>query len=402
MTDIHYLAIIDLMIALILIEYLRRQDVYHPEPRVVMLAATLFGGAISVSICFAIITILRHLNLYTGTSLLNFFIFTGPIEETSKLIGFLLFVRLCKIRFDEPVDAIIYISCSALGFALIENFFYALEKPITLGVRSVLTTSAHVMFSSVMGLFFAYNINQKNWILNLFKAVLLASFLHGLYDFLVTIGFMRGKGMVLIMGAGLYWCRQIFAHALLKSPHRKSMEQMFAQKTRDLEDYCLQCIQQTSHRVYEFRGPMIKECSNCKQVILPAKGFEKFLNYFLPFFELFTHKKQSWKEELYALGQKIPGKNGENFVAFNILETGPKVEQLAQKFCEHFEQSNTYSFVLGTRSVFSPDNGILVDQYRKAMKDHGSRAILILFAVIAAMIAFAWILVKLTKFLVAL
>src|SRR5437762_947411 len=87
------LFIIDLLIGLWLIHILRKRDIYSPEPYKYMLIATVFGGTIAVLITLTVSGILHQFGLYTQMSVLNFFVFTGPIEEISKLLGFLLFIK---------------------------------------------------------------------------------------------------------------------------------------------------------------------------------------------------------------------------------------------------------------------------------------------------------------------
>ncbi len=47
----------------------------------------------------------------------------GPIEETSKLLPFVMVVVWLK-AFDEPLDGIIYASFIGLGYAFAENLYY--------------------------------------------------------------------------------------------------------------------------------------------------------------------------------------------------------------------------------------------------------------------------------------
>ena len=55
---------------------------------------------------------------------------------------------------DEPTDSLIYMACVALGFSLIENYFYAVRNPSTtplIAIRLIICTPMHIAFSIFLG-----------------------------------------------------------------------------------------------------------------------------------------------------------------------------------------------------------------------------------------------------------
>ncbi|RKX76525.1 MAG: hypothetical protein DRP87_11710 [Spirochaetes bacterium] len=132
-------------------------------------------------------------NCYIDSFILDF-LFVGPIEEFSKFIIFFLFsIREKSIK--EPRDGMLQAASVALAFASVENLFYSWDYGITvLLVRSALTVTGHIIYSSIWG--FAYSTVVYERICNrgrlsyeiIFGSLLPAAFLHGLYDFFIDIG----------------------------------------------------------------------------------------------------------------------------------------------------------------------------------------------------------------------
>ncbi len=171
------------------------KDRHQPEPILNLLFCFLLGIAasyLSKSMYIALETVdLRHdayelaaTNLW---QLLAYSIFIiGGIEETAKLIPFLIFAIRFK-AFDENLDGIIYASFIALGYAAMENFHYLqyLTKSEAM-YRGFAGPLVHILFASVWG----YQIGiarlaGRPLVLVSFAAVTIAAILHGFYDFIV-------------------------------------------------------------------------------------------------------------------------------------------------------------------------------------------------------------------------
>lgn len=95
-------------------------------------------------------------------------------------------------NFDVPVDAMIYLIVSALGFAAAENIGYILsDMENALGIlyfRFLTATFLHALASAIVGYFFALSIiHKKSHFTYLSIGILSASFLHAMFNTLILL-----------------------------------------------------------------------------------------------------------------------------------------------------------------------------------------------------------------------
>jgi len=110
------------------------------------------------------------------------------IEEFLKffLIWFLIFPQ--KI-FDEPVDAMIYMMFSALGFAFLENAVFVL-RPGEFGILPTLifrffgANLLHILASSLIGYGYAFLVKTRR-ILPFLISFLAGTLLHFIYNYFI-------------------------------------------------------------------------------------------------------------------------------------------------------------------------------------------------------------------------
>lgn len=110
----------------------------------------------------------------------------GVIEESAKLLPFLLIVRLFR-EFDEPIDGIIYASFIALGFAAVENVRY-LEFLTTRQAfaRGFAGPVLHIVFASIWGYYGGRAWLRRRAVTSTVLAALaFSALLHGVYNFVV-------------------------------------------------------------------------------------------------------------------------------------------------------------------------------------------------------------------------
>lgn len=355
-----------------------------------MVFATIIGGVLSVGITLIAGYLLQQIGLYRNIGIINFFIFTGPIEETSKLLGFLFFIRLFKIQFDEPVDAVIYMSCVALGFSLIENLGYSLGTPLLLGVRSVTATPMHIIFSTTMALVFATNVSQNKVLHCLIKAILVASFFHGLYDALVFIGVVNTTVLYLLIMLAIYWGKKVFGYALLNSPHRKDILNTLSKASHTEVKKCIACGEKYNHNSYSFQSEVIDECQACESIVLPEKKAIKFLNHFLPHYQVFIDKNDELKKKLNAFFYELHDMNYNAHKRIKIKEASPLVEELAEEFRKNFEKSVTFSFVFATRPVLEIKSEIINEHYKNIVNNDAFKIMMTLVLIFGALGLFMW------------
>ncbi len=184
--------------SLVWIWFLRRLDVFEPEKlRFVLLA--FFGGAIGAVFSGVGYDILGFgFSFQKNGQLLNDLLYCifgiGLVEETVKVIPFLLMIRFSK-QINESVDFIIYASLSGLGFSFIENLLYFDSMSLyIIDERAMICAIGHMFYTSLIGygIILAKYRKVGNYIVNGAAFFILACVLHGIYDYwLVCDGLPR-------------------------------------------------------------------------------------------------------------------------------------------------------------------------------------------------------------------
>lgn len=177
-----------------------RKDV-HPEPKS-MILKVFFAGALTAPVAAIAGTgfqeILLDLNLSSTSAIFllsHIFFGVALIEEILKYIV-VKFLVLSHHEFDEPVDAMLYMIISGLGFAALENILIFLSQTIlgqTFGdvlslliYRFLTATFLHALCSAIIGYFLALSIcNIKNQFRLISIGLGSGALLHGLYDLAV-------------------------------------------------------------------------------------------------------------------------------------------------------------------------------------------------------------------------
>jgi RsiW-degrading membrane proteinase PrsW (M82 family) len=172
-----------------------RKDV-HPEPKKMVLKVFLWGMIFAFPAAALEIIILKGISKLELPQffilILNNFLGIALVEELMKYLVVKREVIL-NPEFDEPLDAMLYMIISALGFAAVENILllFSLKfgvlwiKIIEVSVvRFLGATFLHAICSASLGFFLAlsfFRIRKRNLLLSL--GFLIAIFLHGLYNF---------------------------------------------------------------------------------------------------------------------------------------------------------------------------------------------------------------------------
>jgi RsiW-degrading membrane proteinase PrsW (M82 family) len=171
-----------------LLAYFYLKDRYESEPVHLVVKMFLFG----VILVFPTLVLQRaFINGFGSDHPFTFaFIASAGLEEFLK--WFLLLQLIYKhAAFDEPYDGIVYAVAVSLGFATLENVFYAFFTTSTFSsllLRAVLPVSGHAMFGVFMGYYmgkakFSSGSGMK-WLL---AALLIPLFWHGLFDYIQLI-----------------------------------------------------------------------------------------------------------------------------------------------------------------------------------------------------------------------
>ena len=182
--------LLGLVPALIWLWFWLKEDV-HPEP-VKMITLSFMGGMLAVLFVLPLQKIVYD---YVRENYIISFIIWATIEEIFKFV-FVYFIALRNKATDEPVDDIIYLIISALGFVTFENTLFLVE-PIRSGdiigtiingnLRFVGASLIHIISSATIGicLGLAYYKTKKQKRLYLATGVILAIVLHTVFNLFI-------------------------------------------------------------------------------------------------------------------------------------------------------------------------------------------------------------------------
>ena len=178
-----------------LLFYLREDR--HPEPKRLLLLAFVGGMASAgLAIVAEILVIGQDGLLALDERLIRnailIFLVIGLIEEYVKYLPVKILIEK-RPDFDEPVDAMIYMMTSALGFAALENalfIFPILRDNIFTGLgvtanRFLGANLLHALSSGIVGFFLArawFHPHRHHWIA---LGVVVAALLHAAFNSLI-------------------------------------------------------------------------------------------------------------------------------------------------------------------------------------------------------------------------
>lgn len=192
------LALVPLTIVLLGVRWIDR---WEPEPFALLLFAFFWGAGVSIVLALTVDTGVQIALSARGgpndtTELLQAVVQAPIVEETAKGLGVLLIFLVARRYFDGPVDGIVYAATVAGGFAFSENIQYfgiqiAQEGGLdgSVGeiffIRGLLSPFAHVMFTSMTGLFIGIAARQSRRLLGVglfFVGLVPAILLHALWN----------------------------------------------------------------------------------------------------------------------------------------------------------------------------------------------------------------------------
>ena len=182
--------ILGIMPALIWMWFWLKEDT-HPEPAK-MITLSFIGGMLSVLI---VLPLQKIIYTYVHNQETLSFTLWASIEEIFKFV-FVYFIALRNKVTDEPVDDIVYLIISALGFVTFENTLFLIE-PIKNGdiigtiingnMRFLGASLLHIMSSATigicMGLAFYKSRSRKREYLTL--GIILAIILHASFNLFI-------------------------------------------------------------------------------------------------------------------------------------------------------------------------------------------------------------------------
>ena len=161
-----------------------------------------------------------------GSVILHQIVEVGMVEEFLKFLPFVLSFVFIKKYLEEPIDYVLVICASALGFSALENVLYFMDSPgITLASRALFSTVSHLFNTSLL----AYAVIRwvfKNdgtggfWLL---LCYLLAAFSHGIFNSILSIkNLMIVTAILFLLVYFMFvvnWFASTVNSAINKSPH---------------------------------------------------------------------------------------------------------------------------------------------------------------------------------------
>ena len=177
--------------------YLRKDK--HPEPNRMVVKVFLLGA---IAIAFAalleqgIYILCQKLSL--AQEMVILVVLFAFIEEALKYL-MVKFGVLKSPDFDEPIDSMIYMIISALGFAAAENIYLLTQiSPLSIPIgdtiefittRFVGATFLHALASAIMGYFLAASFCKKSKYRKtlFFGGLIAATILHSIFNYIIIL-----------------------------------------------------------------------------------------------------------------------------------------------------------------------------------------------------------------------
>ncbi|MCX6720215.1 MAG: PrsW family intramembrane metalloprotease [Candidatus Staskawiczbacteria bacterium] len=176
----------------------------HPEPKRMIIKVFLWGAFITLPVFFVQIGLTKLLDMANvgHTTLVWGIIYWFIIISFSEEIFKYLVIRVKVVdshHLDEPVDVMLYMVVSALGFAAVENILYLFAPMgqmsideligralLVTFIRFIGATFLHTLCSAVIGYFLAISFcHVKSRHIVIVAGIIMATVLHGLYDFFI-------------------------------------------------------------------------------------------------------------------------------------------------------------------------------------------------------------------------
>jgi RsiW-degrading membrane proteinase PrsW (M82 family)/ribosomal protein S18 acetylase RimI-like enzyme len=163
--------------------YIFFRDRHNPEPALNMILSFLFGVLTVIPAIFIENIADQYFDNSIASIIISSYLAVALVEEISKFMV-LRYYCFNLSSFDEPLDGIIYAVLVSMGFATIENVFYAYKYGLSVAfVRMFTSVPAHATFAIIMGYFVGkarFDLTNKK---NLFlKGIVGATLAHGTYD----------------------------------------------------------------------------------------------------------------------------------------------------------------------------------------------------------------------------
>jgi RsiW-degrading membrane proteinase PrsW (M82 family) len=349
---------ISFLFGLLSIRHLRKFDVHEEEPFFKMLAIAIWGGLISVFLSLFFYRVLQENGIRINEGIPFSYFYVGLVEELGKLAALFLCWPLIRKEMDEPTDGPIYIACVALGFSLIENYFYATANPYTtplIAIRLLICTPMHIAFSMFMGLAFFWAMRCKGGWGILLGAYFVASIYHGLYDIIVSYWYLL-PGIYLILKSAYRWMFRLLGYTAAHSPFRQSLSE-FIHTFKDPEiapgHECLDCGCQAPKPTFEYGRICIQQCEKCGAYICSEKTLCQIVHQYGSLFGSLRKKMKPItraRKKICVLieGNRVDRKK--HVACFHLDEFNAALERMTQSHIDRLEKKWWFPFKVENQS----------------------------------------------------
>jgi RsiW-degrading membrane proteinase PrsW (M82 family) len=170
-----------------LLAYFYLKDRYETEPIHLVLRMFIFG----IILVFPSIVLQRAFIQEMGANpFFTAYFLSGGLEEFLK--WFVMYHIIYRhTSFDEPYDGIVYAVAVSLGFATLENVFYAFVNGLSFSnllIRAFLPVSGHALFGVIMGYYLGKaKFTPQHAYKYMWASLLLPIFWHGSFDYVLII-----------------------------------------------------------------------------------------------------------------------------------------------------------------------------------------------------------------------
>lgn len=201
------------------IDYFRRIDVFEKEKTGPLLIALLVG-CVTPYISLFNYDLLSRAGFDENGRFMNDLLYAvfgiGLNEELSKLIGVFAVFALLRKRINDPIDYLIYAGVTALGFSLVENYYYFSRHGVRIITsRTFYSALEHIINTSIIiyGIYRHRIFGKGNKYVNAIVACTIAIASHGLFDFFLNeglIGYFTSFLSIIIYLVGInFWIQML-------------------------------------------------------------------------------------------------------------------------------------------------------------------------------------------------
>lgn len=196
--------------------YLRKDS--RAEPKSMVLIVFLFGMLVSVPAIFFERYLAFVFEILNFPLIFQIFLGVAFIEEFLKFLVVRFYVFQSK-ELDEPIDAIIYMIVSGLGFASAENLFFLLpfelksfQKIFEISfLRFIGATFLHALSSAILGFYIGLSFFRKKERIKLIAfGIFVATLLHGFYNLFIIyvekVGILISLILLALAAIVVSWC----------------------------------------------------------------------------------------------------------------------------------------------------------------------------------------------------